>query len=76
MEGNFCKSARDATAHADTPNVELPEVVATDEHHADSESQSEPALFEVNEEEAVHMEALLQAAEHAMVGTENTKILT
>ena len=63
---------------ADTPHfAELPDAVATGQHHADSESQSDAALFEMNEEAAVHMEALLRAAEqHAMMGTENTRRLT
>ena len=52
------------TIDADTAHVaELPEIVATDQHHANSESQSEPALFEVNQEAAVHRDVLLQAAE-------------
>ena len=42
-----------------------------------SESSNEPALFEVNEEAAARMEALLHAAEQqAVMGTENTSRVT
>ena len=75
IEGNIWKSAADATIDADTPHVaELPEVVATDQHPADSELQSGEAFLEVNREAEVHMEALLRVAEEcAMVGTENIR---
>ena len=55
----------------------MPEAVGTDQHQANSESSNEPALFEVHEEAAARMEALLRAAEqHAMMGTENTRRVT
>ena len=78
MEGNFWKSAADATTGADTLHAaELPEAVGTDQHQANSESSNEPALFEVNEETAVRMEALLREAEQqAVIGTENTRRVT
>ena len=60
IEGNFWKSTADANTGADTLHVaELPEVVATDQHQANSESSNEPALFEVDEEAAARIEALL-----------------
>ena len=78
MEGNFWKSAADATTSADTLHAaELPEAVGTDQHQTNSESSNEPALFEVNEEAAARMEALLHAAEQqAVMGTENTSRVT
>ena len=78
IEGNFWKSAANATTGADTLHIaEFPEVVATDQHQANSESSDEPALFEVDEEAAARMEALLRAAEQqAMMGTENTRRVT
>ena len=61
IEGNFWKLAADATNGADTLHTaELPEVVATDQHQAYSESLNEPALFEVDENAAACMEALMQ----------------
>ena len=64
IEGNFWKSAADATTGADTLNAaELPKAVGTDQHQTNSESSNEPALFEVNEEAAARMEALLHAAD-------------
>ena len=70
------KSAADATADADTLHVaELPEVAATEKQQADLESSNEPGLFEVDEEVAARMEALLRAAEQqAMMDTENTSL--
>ena len=45
IEGNFWKSAADATNGADTLHVaELPEAVGTDQHQDNSESSNEPAL--------------------------------
>ena len=78
IEGNFWKSAADATTGADTLHAaELPEAVGTDQHQTHSESSNEPALFEVNEEAAARMEALLHAAEQqAVMGTENTSRVT
>ena len=78
IEGNFWESAADATTGADTLHVaELPEVVATDQRQANSESSHEPALFEVDEEAAACMEALLHAAEQqALMDTENTRRVT
>ena len=77
-EGNFWKSAADATTGADTLHLaELQEAVGTDQHQANSESSNEPALFEVDEEAAALMEALLRAAEQqAVMGTENTRRVT
>ena len=65
IEGNFWKSAADATTDADTLHVaELPEVVATDQHQANSaESSNEPALFEVDEGVAASIKTRLLAAE-------------
>ena len=77
-EGNFWKSTADATTASDTLHAaELPEAVGTDQHQANSESSNEPALFEVDEEAAAPMEALLCAAEQqAMMGTDNTRRVT
>ena len=78
IEGNFWKSAADATTGADTLHAaELPEAVGTDQHQASSESSNELALFEVDEEAAARMEALLRAAgQQAVMGTENTRRVT
>ena len=78
IEGNFWKLTADATTGADTLHVaELPEVGATDQHQAYSESSSELALFESDEEAAARIEALLRAAEQqAMMGIENTRRIT
>ena len=78
IEGNFWKSVADATTGADTLHAaELPEAVGTDQHQTNSESSNEPALFEVNEEAAALMEALLHTAEQqAVMGTENTSRVT
>ena len=78
IEGNFWKSAADATTGADTLHVaELLEAVGTDQHQANSESSNEPALFEADEEAAACMEALLHAAEQQTVmDTENTRRVT
>ena len=75
IEGNFWKSAADATTGADTLHAaELPEAVGTDQHKANLESSNEPALFEVGEEAAARREALLRAAElQTVMGTENTR---
>ena len=55
----------------------MPEAVGTDQHQANSESSNEPALFEVDEEAAARMEALLRPAEQqAVMGTENTTRVT
>ena len=78
IEGNFWKLAADATTGADTLHLaELPEAVGTDQHQANSESYNEPALFEVDEEAAAGMEALLCAVkQQAVIGTENTRRVT
>ena len=78
IEGNFWKLAADSITGADTIHIaELPVAVGTDQHQANSESSNEPALFEVDEEAAACMEALLRAAEQqAVMGTENTRRVT